>query len=342
MSTDLRIGVIGLGLMGTDHAERLVMRVSGARLVAVSDPDATRGEALAGRFEGVRSIADPLDLVADDTVDAVLIASPGFAHEEQVLACIEHGKPVLCEKPLTMDAASSLRVVEAERAGGRALVQVGFMRRFDPEYADLKAVLDTGALGRTLLVHNVHRNRSAGPDFRSEMIVRDSLVHEVDVCRWLFGEEISDVTILAPRPTSHAPEGALDPQVAVFRMAGGGMATTEVFVNSQIGYEVRCEAVGERGNATIGLGQSLLLRQSGRYGGSVPDDFRRRFARAYDIEVQAWVDASHRGEVVGPTAWDGYAAVCACDAGLASLRTGAAVSVEMASRHGTTGTPSRT
>ncbi len=290
----------------------------------------------------MRSVGDPLDLVADDEVDAVLVASPGFAHEEQVLACIERGKFVLCEKPLTMDAASSLRVVEAEHATGRALVQVGFMRRFDPEYADLKAVLDTGALGRTLLLHNVHRNRSAGPDFRSEMIVRDSLVHEVDVCRWLFGGEIADVTILAPRATSHAPAGALDPQVAVFRMTGGGMATTEVFVNSQIGYEVRCEAVGERGNATIGLGQSLLLRQAGRYGGAVPDDFRSRFERAYDLEVQSWVDASRRGEVVGPTAWDGYAAVCACDAGLASLRSGAAVAVEMAPRPGPAGVRSGT
>lgn len=331
MANDLRVGVIGVGIMGADHAERLVTRTSGARLVAVSDPDTARANQLAARFDGVRSIADPLALVADDAVDAVLIASPGFAHEEQVLACLEHRKPALCEKPLTMDAASSLRVVEAERASGPPLVQVGFMRRFDPEYARLKTMLDSGSLGRTLLLHNVHRNRTVPSEsFRSEMIVRDSLVHEVDVCRWLFGEEIEEVTILAPAPTSLAAPGVLDPQLAIFRMAGHGMATTEVFVNSQVGYEVRCEAVAELGSVTIGLGQQVLVRSGGRYGGEVPGDYRARFVRAYDLEVQAWVDASRRGEVVGPTTWDGYAASAVCEAGLASLAAGQPVTVALA------------
>ena len=142
---DLRIGVIGVGMMGADHAERVVNRVAGARLVAVSDPDTARAADLAAAFDGVRSVEDPLGLIADPEVDAVVIASPGFVHEEQVLACLEHGKSVLCEKPLTMDSESSLRLVEAEAKGGRPLVQVGFMRRFDPEYAQMKAMLDSGA-----------------------------------------------------------------------------------------------------------------------------------------------------------------------------------------------------
>ena len=136
-------------------------------------------------------IEDPLALIGDAEVDAVIIASPGFAHAEQLMACLEHGKPVLCEKPLTMDTESSLRVVEAEHKLGRQLIQVGFMRRFDPEYAALKQLLDSGELGRTLLLHNVHRNKSVPATFRSEMIVRDSLVHEVDVARWLFDDEIA-------------------------------------------------------------------------------------------------------------------------------------------------------
>ena len=175
-------------------------------------------------------------------------------HPEQLLACIAAGKYTLCEKPLTMDAASSLQVVEAERAAGKPLIQVGFMRRFDPEYAAMKKLLDCGELGRLLLLHNVHRNKDVPDTFRSEMIVRDSLVHEVDVCRWLFGEEIDEITVYSPAPTSRAAEGVIDPQVAVFRMAGGGMATTEVFVKCAVGYEVRCEATAELGNATVGLG----------------------------------------------------------------------------------------
>ena len=329
---DLRVGIIGVGMMGADHAERVVNRTAGARLVAVSDPDTARADALAARFDGVRSIGDPLALVADDEIDAVLIASPGFVHEEQVSACLDHGKFALCEKPLTMDAASSLRLVEAEARLERPLVQVGFMRRFDPEYAAMKAMLDAGELGRTLLVHNVHRNKTVPDSFRSEMIVRDSLVHEVDVCRWLFGEEIEEITVLAPAPTGVAAEGVLDPQVAIFRMAGGGMATSEVFVNCQVGYEVRCEAVAERGNVTIGLGQSVFVRRDGHYGGEVPDDFRFRFGRAYDLEVQAWVDASRRGEVVGPTTWDGYAASAVCEAGMEALASGRPTKVALADR----------
>ncbi len=332
MVTDLRVGVIGVGVMGADHAERLVNRIAGARLVAVSDPDTARADRLAAQFDGVRSIAGAVALVADAAVDAVLIASPGLVHEEQVLACIEHGKHVLCEKPLTMDAESSLRVVEAEARAGRPLIQVGFMRRFDPEYAQLKQLLDSGSLGRTLLLHNVHRNKSVPESFRSEMIVRDSLVHEVDVCRWLFGEEITEITVLAPAPTGLVAEGVLDPQLAIFRMAGGGLATTEVFVNSRVGYEVRCEAVAEQGNATIGLGESVFVRSEGRYGGTIPDDFRLRFSRAYDLEVQAWVGASSRGEVVGPTSWDGYAASAVCEAGLEALATGRPVTVSLVDR----------
>ena len=323
----LRVGVIGVGMRGADHAERLANRIANVSLVAVADPDRARAEELAARFPGVRVHDDPLDLIADDGVDAVLLASPGFVHTEQLLACVKAGKYTLCEKPLTMDADSSMQVLEAERATGRPLIQVGFMRRFDPEYAAMKDLLDSGELGRLLLVHNVHRNKDVPDTFRSEMIVRDSLVHEVDVCRWLFGEEIVEITVHSPLSTSRAAEGVVDPQVAVFRMAGGGMATTEVFVKCAVGYEVRCEATAEVGNATVGLGAGVFVRSENRWGGAVPDDFRLRFAAAYDREVQAWVDASRRGEVSGPTAWDGYASTVVCEAGTESLRTGRPVEV---------------
>lgn len=336
-TSPLRVGIIGVGMMGADHAERLVNRTAGALLVAVSDPDTARADELAARFDGVRSVGDPLQLVADEEVDAVLVASPGFVHEEQVLACLEHRKHVLCEKPLTMDAESSLRLVEAEAKAGQPLVQVGFMRRFDPEYAQLKRMLDSGQLGRTLLVHNTHRNKTVPDSFRSEMIVRDSLVHEVDVARFLFGEEITEITVLAPSPTGVAAEGVLDPQVALFRMAGGGLVTSEVFVNCQVGYEVRCEAVAERGTVVAGRNSTGIYStvagdEGGYWGGQVAPDFRARFARAYDLEVQAWVDASRRGEVVGPTSWDGYAATAVCTAGMESLASGRPVTVDLADR----------
>ncbi len=336
-SSLLRVGVIGVGLMGSDHAERLARRTGGAVLAAVSDPDAERAGTLAERL-GVAAHGEPLDLVASPDVDAVVIASPGFVHEEQVLACLHHGKPVLCEKPLTMDDASSLRVVEAEASLGRRLVTLGFMRRFDPEYVAVHRALGSGSHGRLLLLHNTHRNRGVpNADFRSEMIVRDSLVHEVDASRYLFGEEITEVTVLSPAPTSYAGAGVVDPQVAIFRMAGGGLVTNEVFVNSQVGYEVRFEAVAERGTLTAGAASTGVLTTragegGGSWGGVVPDDYRTRFARAYDLEVQAWADAVRAGGAVGASAWDGYAASAVSTAGMESLGSGRPVPVALPER----------
>lgn len=335
---DLRVGIIGVGMMGADHADRLAHRTANATLVAVADPDQARAEALAGRYDGVRSVADPLELIGDDGVDAVIIASPGFVHEEQVLACIEHGKYAMCEKPLTMDSESSLRILAAERDSGTPRIQVGFMRRFDPQYAQMQRLLASGAVGRTLLLHNTHRNKTVpNADFKSEMIVRDSLVHEVDVARFMFGEEITSIQVLSPTPTSHALAGVVDPQVAIFQMAGGGIVTNEVFVNCQVGYEVRCEAVAERGTfiagrPQTGLYSTLAGSESGSWGGVADPDFTVRFAQAYDLEVQAWADASRRGEVVGPTSWDGYAATAVCTAGMESLASGRAVTVDLAER----------
>ena len=331
----LRVGVIGVGLMGADHAERIATRTAHAELVAVSDPDLPKASALAERF-GVRAIDDPLDLIADDEVDAVIIASPGFVHEPQILACLEHEKYALCEKPMTMDSESSLRVLDAERESGTPRIQIGFMRRFDPEYAEMKSIIDSGRLGRLLLVHNVHRNKAVPDTFLSEMIVRDSLVHEVDVARFLFDEEIASIQVLSPAATSVAPEGSVDPQVAVFTMAGGAVVTSEVFVRNQIGYEVRCEAVLETGTVIAGRPWGQVYTTSaagngGSWGGEIPEDFRFRFARAYDLEVQSWVDASLRGEVVGPGTWDGYAATAVCEAGMTSLASGEAVAVELRS-----------
>lgn len=148
MAAALRVGVIGVGMMGADHAERLVGRIAGAELVAVSDPDVARADELVDRLRSERGadvavLDDPLALVADDRVDAVLVASPGVVHTEQLMACLEHGKPALCEKPLTMDSESSWQIVQAERERSRPLIQVGFMRRFDPEYVriDRKSVV---------------------------------------------------------------------------------------------------------------------------------------------------------------------------------------------------------
>ncbi|MGY1702288.1 Gfo/Idh/MocA family protein [Geodermatophilus sp. SYSU D00766] len=340
---ELRVAVLGVGLMGADHVARLTRRVSGARVAVVSDAATQRADQVAAGVPGCRVVPDPLAAIADPGIDAVVIATPGRFHEEQVLACIERGIPVLCEKPLTMDAASSLQIVRAEDAHtartGRRLVQVGFMRRFDPEYAALRELVASGGLGEPLLVHCAHRNPAVPPGVTTESIVNDSVVHEVDVARFLLGEEIAAVTVLTPRSTRHAAEGLSDPLLVLLETTGGRLVDVECFVGTGLAYEVRTEVVGEDGSAVIGLPQGLV-RQSAGPGGAVrgtglTPGFRERFGLAYDVELQRWVDAARQGDVDGPGAWDGYAAQAVCAAGVEALRTGRRTEVRMESRGGT-------
>ena len=332
--SDLRIAVLGVGMMGADHVARITSRISGARVAVVNDYLTEKAEQVAASVPGARVAGDPLDAIAADDVDAVLLATPGPTHEKQLLACLEHRKPVLCEKPLTTDVATSLEVVRHEAELDKPLIQLGFMRRFDPEYQQLKTLIDGGELGQPLVMHCVHRNPAVPPTFDSAMVVKDSLVHEVDVARFLFGEEITSVQIIKPKPNPTAPAGLQDPQIAIFQTASGGHVDVEVFVTTGVAYEVRTEVVGELGSATIGLDVGLIRKSNpGVWGGRITPGFRERFGLAYDIEVQRWVDAVRSGaNVDGPTAWDGYAAAAVCAAGVRSLETGERVAVDLAGR----------
>ena len=204
----VRVGVIGTGMIGQDHIRRITHVLSGGIVVAVTDLNAARAEQVAARLPAATAYPAARDLIADGGVDAVLVASWGAAHEEHVLEAISAGKPVFCEKPLAPTEEACLRIVEAEMAAGRRLVQVGFMRRYDAGYHALKAALEAGEIGAPLLMHCAHRNPSVPPyRFTTEMIVSDSAVHEIDLVRWLFGEDIVATNILKPRWSS---KGSVD------------------------------------------------------------------------------------------------------------------------------------
>jgi len=312
----LRVGIIGAGAMGSTHARLLRDEVAGAAVVAVADADAGRARAVAeDGAPTARVIADGLDLVADPGVDAVLVASPGDTHEAYVRACLAAGRPVLCEKPLAATADAARRVVDAEAAGGRRLVQVGFMRRFDPGYAALREALDAGRVGAPVVVHSIHRNRSVPPGFGTELILKDTLVHDVDVVRFLLGQEVVRATVHAGRPSALAPDGVQDPLVVVLATDGGVVATVEAFVNAQYAYDIRCEVVGETGTLELPAPPQPAV------------GFEERFAAAYTAQLRAWVAAVGSGIPAGASAWDGYAGAAVCEAASASLRSGGSVDV---------------
>ena len=336
--TELRVAVLGVGLIGAQHVDRIERRIKGARVAVVNDYVTEKAEQVAAGIVGCRAVSDPLDAIADLGVDAVVLATPGPTHEKQLLACLEHGKPVLCEKPLTTDVATALEVVKREAELGRKLIQVGFMRRFDDEYAALRAMIAAGELGEPLVMHCAHRNPAVPHGFNSEMVVRDSLVHEIDVARFMFGEEITSIQMVKPAANPAAPGGLADPQIAILRTGSGKHVDVELFVTTGIGYEVRTEVVGEKGSAMIGLDVNLVRKSApGAWGGAITPSFKERFGRAFDTEIQRWVDAVRHGPetgvyVDGPGAWDGYAAAAVCEAGVESLNTGLPVAVTLADR----------
>ena len=327
----VRIGVVGTGMMGRFHVERLATSVADAKVVAVSDVFVEGAKQVAEQV-GARAYSDGHELIGDDQVEAVLIASPGPTHEEFTLACLAADKPVLCEKPLAPTIDACLRVLEAEAAKPRRLVQVGFMRRYDDGFRALKATVDAGRVGRPLLLHCRHRNADVPPGFTTDMMITDSVVHDIDVTRWLLGQEILAATVYKARRSSLAPEGLADPQMVLLETSEGVLVDVESFVNCQFGYDIRYELVGETGTLSLGETAGVLVRQEGRYAGPVPADYRERFSDAYQAELSEWVQGVLEGAITGPSAWDGYATTAVAEAAVASQTKGDRVAVELVDR----------
>jgi len=327
----VRVGVVGVGMIGQDHIRRLTRVLSGVDVVAVSDVDIGRARAVAGGLRDAAVHATGELLVADDRVDAVVVCSWGETHEQYVLAAIAAGKPVFCEKPLATTQEACRRILAAETAAGRRLVQVGYMRRYDRPYRALRDVVQDGSLGLPLLMHCTHRNPSVPAHYRGESMINDTAVHEIDMVRWMFGEEIVAVSVLRPRPSRHSGD-LPDPLVLLLETGSGILVDVEVSANIRYGYDIRGEVVGESGTATLAEPSTVQVRRGGTVIDRVPADWRERFVRAYDVELQEWVDAVGGDGQLGPSAWDGYAATAVSDAGLEALRTGARVPVALVDR----------
>ncbi len=271
-------------------------------------------------------------LIDDAAVEAVLIPAPGPVHAELTMASIAAQKPVFCEKPLARSSEECVQVMEAEQAGGARLVQVGFMRRYDEGYQRVKQAVDDKTIGDVLLAHCIHRNAQSPPLFRSEMLLTDSAVHEIDIARWLLADEFVAATVHVPRRSPLAPADLRDPQLVLLETASGALVEIEIFVNCQYGYDVRCEVVGSLGTASLELPSTGALATAGIRGEPVPRDWKERFGQAYRDELQQWVDGVREDASVGPSSFDGYAATAVAEACVRSLHSGDRVAVPLLDR----------
>jgi len=324
----IRVGVIGAGGMGGDHARIMAGDVPGAVLQAVCDADGARARAVAEETGAADVLTDPLAVISSGRIDAVLIASPDATHAPLATACIEAGKPVLCEKPLAPSGAECLNVIAAEVKAGKRLVQVGFMRRFDPSYSAMKAALAGGRMGRAVIMHNFHRNVEAPSWFTADMAITNSAPHEFDVARFVLDADYAAVSAFQP---AGGRQGQVGPVFMVLETATGQLVTIEINNNAAYGYDVRGELVTERGsvflNTPVHSRINANLEAVERYAA----DWRPRFADAYRLQNKSWIRSieSAAPSPIAATAWDGYCATAVAEAGVKALAEGCKVRVDM-------------
>ena len=320
---ELRVGIVGCGMIGKEHAKRLQYKVQGATVVAVCDvfeAGAKAANELIGGNAKVYTDADAL--INDPEVDAIVVTTPGQFHKNPILSAIKAGKPVFTEKPLTNTAAECKKIVDAEIAGGKHLVQVGFMRRYDRGYNQVKEMIDSGEFGAPMLIKCTHRAEAVADDYTTEMAVTDTAIHEIDVLPWLIGDEWDEVQCIMPKTTKNAHEGLKDPQVMIMKTKGGIVTVLEVNVNCGFGYDINCEVVCEDGVINLPCPSFPTTRKNFQVATAIEKNWMLRFIDSYDVELQDWVDVTLKGETTGCSAWDGYVASITADALVASQKSG--------------------
>ena len=308
----IRVGVIGAGGMGREHIKNLVA-IDGVDVAVIADVDATAALDAAGLCGAATSTEAAL-VAADQSLDGVVIASPDHTHADLAIVAVERGGYVLCEKPLASNSVDAERVVAAEIAGGRPLVQVAFMRQYDPAHLQVQSAMSE--LGPVRHVRSVHRNTNHQWERPLDLVFSQSLIHDVHTARWLTGTEFSSITtqvVSGPRPVEHV--------VLLGAMADGSTVTIE-FVEATYGYDVDVEVTCEHGMVIAPQPSQPVVRFEGAGHQHVGDDWFGRFSEAYRLEAADWIAGIRAGEVRGPTSIDGLAAQRVVDAAIRSAESG--------------------
>lgn len=309
--------------MGTRHAMNLHNHIVGAEVVAVYDLDQTRAAKVAAECGGAVVFDSPHSLVHSSSVDAIVIVSPDNTHADFALACLQAGKPVLCEKPLGINSQQALRVVEAEHALGKKLLSLGFMRRFDPQHAGVKQAITSGHIGRPLLFKGYSRESSMPPNLPTGVMLTNSFIHDFDAMRWLMEQDVTEVYVRGVRTRAHLGPDSCDLLLIQCALSEGGLATIEGYHSAEYGYDIFAEVVCERGVTETMQPDAARVKHQHQSGLSIHPDWLVRFQPAYVIELQEWVNSLHgKRPFTGATAWDGYQSVLIAEACILALHSG--------------------
>jgi myo-inositol 2-dehydrogenase/D-chiro-inositol 1-dehydrogenase len=319
----IRVAQLGAGRIGAMHAEILTgLLAPDALLVADTDP---------ARATSVAAATGATAVGIEEAIaraDALVIAASSSAHPELIRAGIERGIPVFCEKPLAADLAGTQRVAEEIEASGIPF-QLGFQRRFDAGYREARRLVEDGSLG-TLYVVRLAGHDPAPPHESyipaSGGIFNDFTIHDIDVTRWLTGQEVDEV--YADGGVIGFPMFAryddVDTAVATMRLSGGTLAIVSATRHDPLGYDIRTELFGSGDSVSVGLGPRTPMRSVEP---SVPpprgpawSQFMDRFRDAYENELRAFLRVARGEEESACTARDGLEAARVAVAATRSLR----------------------
>lgn len=325
----VQVALIGSGRMGRFHGETLARRLPGARLAAVIDPAPGAAAQLADELGAPRSDTDPGAVLADPQVQAVVIAAPARFHADLVVAAAAAGKHVFCEKPMALTLADADRAIAAAQEAG-VLLQVGFNRRFAPDWRAARALLDDGLLGTPRLLRSLTRDPGGFDPTRvaPDTIFNETLIHDFDTLRFLNPDaeavEVYAVADALVEP-AHREAGLLDTAVVTVRFDNGAVGVAEACFEASYGYDVRGEVFGSGGMATLGDGRRsgmAFSAGSGRLVETVRSD-QELLGEAYTGELAAFVEAAASGAPAAATGQDARAALAIALAAAQSRRTGA-------------------
>ncbi|MBS1180155.1 MAG: oxidoreductase [Proteobacteria bacterium] len=310
MSASVRIGIVGLGRLGRRHAENLALRVPGATLVAAASPIPEERAWAEANLPGVSTYVGLPELLRHPGLDAVWLVTPTSLHADQVIVALEAGKHVFCEKPLALEPADCDRVIAVADKRPSQLVMIGFMRRFDPAYAEAKRLIAAGELG-TVFSISCRSEDPADPDGffvrfapTSGGIFLDCCIHDIDLVRWMLdGADVSSVSAAGCRVMYPALGGCsdVDNGFATVTFKGGQVATFHVSRTSHRGYEAAMTISGTRGGLDIGRNvprRPITVETAGSRQIDGQVDFFERFGDAFLHEARAFVEAVQSG---GPT-----------------------------------------
>jgi myo-inositol 2-dehydrogenase/D-chiro-inositol 1-dehydrogenase len=325
---DIGIGIIGVGIMGRGHALYLSDYVKGGKVVAIYDTNLATAQKVAKevfkKTKVLPRVYKDLSMILDDQlVKAVIIASPDHLHANHLEKAILAGKDVLCEKPLASKEKDARKVAKLAR-NSKSIVGIGFMRRFDRPYQDLKREIESGKYGKVLQIRCTSRNVSS-PTATTALLLTNVAVHEIDIVRWLLGEEIVSVGVNFAKTTSKANSHLSDPISVNCHTESGVLVTIDICANSTYGYEVGMEVITENGSLVIeNLGQLNIaynFKLPTRKGGTLHKDWMGRFKPAYIAELKAFVNSLQKRKLDKnlATVEDGLAASIACGLGVKKL-----------------------